>query len=116
MIRRPPRSTLFPYTTLFRSPATVLEFAGVFSIAGAGKAHVAVTTDASRKGAPLTFMLGQVAQRRWMKCGVLDLIYHRREFRDSLLYVVRIEDNRDNGIPCRESPFNLSLVLIPNSL
>src|SRR3712207_8202292 len=27
MIRRPPRSTLFPYTTLFRS---VLPFAGVF--------------------------------------------------------------------------------------
>src|SRR5438034_3593180 len=25
MIRRPPRSTLFPYTTLFRSPATVRE-------------------------------------------------------------------------------------------
>src|SRR6266404_90337 len=24
MIRRPPRSTLFPYTTLFRSPAQVL--------------------------------------------------------------------------------------------
>src|SRR2546430_5042591 len=24
MIRRPPRSTLFPYTTLFRSPATVM--------------------------------------------------------------------------------------------
>src|SRR5258708_13303820 len=24
MIRRPPRSTLFPYTTLFRSPAKVL--------------------------------------------------------------------------------------------
>src|SRR2546429_3906201 len=24
MIRRPPRSTLFPYTTLFRSPASVL--------------------------------------------------------------------------------------------
>src|SRR3712207_8836380 len=23
MIRRPPRSTLFPYTTLFRSPATI---------------------------------------------------------------------------------------------
>src|SRR2546427_7062393 len=28
MIRRPPRSTLFPYTTLFRSPAG-LGFAGV---------------------------------------------------------------------------------------
>src|SRR3712207_7324728 len=25
MIRRPPRSTLFPYTTLFRSPAFVVE-------------------------------------------------------------------------------------------
>src|SRR3712207_8779183 len=25
MIRRPPRSTLFPYTTLFRSPAPVLQ-------------------------------------------------------------------------------------------
>src|SRR5690348_18204955 len=25
MIRRPPRSTLFPYTTLFRSPADELE-------------------------------------------------------------------------------------------
>src|SRR2546426_1378906 len=27
MIRRPPRSTLFPYTTLFRSPALHLELA-----------------------------------------------------------------------------------------
>src|SRR2546425_7245209 len=25
MIRRPPRSTLFPYTTLFRSPVNVLD-------------------------------------------------------------------------------------------
>src|SRR2546429_7999815 len=27
MIRRPPRSTLFPYTTLFRSPKTAKDFA-----------------------------------------------------------------------------------------
>src|SRR3712207_7532846 len=27
MIRRPPRSTLFPYTTLFRSPAVFAEYA-----------------------------------------------------------------------------------------
>src|SRR5260370_31741697 len=26
MIRRPPRSTLFPYTTLFRSPTTIRRF------------------------------------------------------------------------------------------
>src|SRR5258707_1904209 len=29
MIRRPPRSTLFPYTTLFRSPARVHDVLGV---------------------------------------------------------------------------------------
>src|SRR5436190_16995649 len=29
MIRRPPRSTLFPYTTLFRSPLDVLAVVGV---------------------------------------------------------------------------------------
>src|SRR2546430_9255955 len=30
MIRRPPRSTLFPYTTLFRSPALRLPLAAAF--------------------------------------------------------------------------------------
>src|SRR5256885_10518129 len=40
MIRRPPRSTLFPYTTLFRSPAVdmvifSLHLAGASSILGA---------------------------------------------------------------------------------
>src|SRR5256885_2416275 len=38
MIRRPPRSTLFPYTTLFRSPGDVvgdLARAGVAEAAGA---------------------------------------------------------------------------------
>src|SRR5688572_31538419 len=30
MIRRPPRSTLFPYTTLFRSPMTAQVKLGVF--------------------------------------------------------------------------------------
>src|SRR2546429_1484851 len=49
MIRRPPRSTLFPYTTLFRSPAVnqIVSFtvgsgghaapAGTFSASGAGR-------------------------------------------------------------------------------
>src|SRR2546430_9918716 len=31
MIRRPPRSTLFPYTTLFRSPLTVAYTRGGFA-------------------------------------------------------------------------------------
>src|SRR3712207_8408842 len=44
MIRRPPRSTLFPYTTLFRSrlntPINVLDAAGLslFAVTGATKA------------------------------------------------------------------------------
>src|SRR5687767_15624462 len=51
MIRRPPRSTLFPYTTLFRSPANCTEprdwdsydycgVASIGSIPGAVRYHV----------------------------------------------------------------------------
>src|SRR3712207_7386874 len=56
MIRRPPRSTLFPYTTLFRSK---------------GRARVLVTLDIAKKalqvengnpGRPLRFMVGRMFQ------------------------------------------------------
>src|SRR3712207_6904504 len=42
MIRRPPRSTLFPYTTLFRSPLSVSPrlSAGHFKISRRKKKHV----------------------------------------------------------------------------
>src|SRR2546426_7059468 len=43
MIRRPPRSTLFPYTTLFRSRQhneIAAELAGKFHAAGAGDCHL----------------------------------------------------------------------------
>src|SRR5688572_31433350 len=40
MIRRPPRSTLFPYTTLFRSPFVRGGKAGLFGGAGLGKTVV----------------------------------------------------------------------------
>src|SRR3712207_8823632 len=40
MIRRPPRSTLFPYTTLFRSPRAV-GLALLRGAAGSGRAEVA---------------------------------------------------------------------------
>src|SRR3712207_8704566 len=36
MIRRPPRSTLFPYTTLFRSMGRPSSVRGAFSLAGPG--------------------------------------------------------------------------------
>src|SRR2546430_12080284 len=40
MIRRPPRSTLFPYTTLFRS-AIMLSVVAMFSMAGAQEQKMA---------------------------------------------------------------------------
>src|SRR3712207_7772780 len=39
MIRRPPRSTLFPYTTLFRSQRAGSEGAGVAAVVGPLGAH-----------------------------------------------------------------------------
>jgi len=51
MIRRPPRSTLFPYTTLFRSlPVEVVEFGHKSTAQRLGKALVA----AGYTSAPLT--------------------------------------------------------------
>src|SRR5258708_21538966 len=61
MIRRPPRSTLFPYTTLFRSMAadfqesmtTLVTGAGEseknLALVGAGIKNIAVTTGTSTK-------------------------------------------------------------------
>src|SRR3712207_9033559 len=44
MIRRPPRSTLFPYTTLFRSVAEEVFFRGsVYAAAGAARPVLAST-------------------------------------------------------------------------
>src|SRR2546428_5501824 len=52
MIRRPPRSTLFPYTTLFRSPSAQ------FCLAAAGAAGYAVLADAIR-GRPSPLRIGE---------------------------------------------------------
>src|SRR5258706_4921313 len=48
MIRRPPRSTLFPYTTLFRS--AVVAFGGAFGV-GQVEDRDAVGVDHARKAA-----------------------------------------------------------------
>src|SRR3712207_424631 len=40
MIRRPPRSTLFPYTTLFRSLYVRPDFAGIIAATGMGAPYV----------------------------------------------------------------------------
>src|SRR5256885_10828201 len=44
MIRRPPRSTLFPYTTLFRSDANCAVWAEARAGAAAGSSDVALLT------------------------------------------------------------------------
>src|SRR3712207_8180754 len=53
MIRRPPRSTLFPYTTLFRSRVSILRASAAYSLADAAwKAPVP-----NRKGRNLVIMV-----------------------------------------------------------
>src|SRR5437773_5419315 len=45
MLRRPPRSTLFPYTTLFRSDLT-LSYANCNLVGSLAPKHIVYTTDA----------------------------------------------------------------------
>src|SRR2546430_13575573 len=47
MIRRPPRSTLFPYTTLFRSPTPLEELRVLASVAGRDGASARSLLDAA---------------------------------------------------------------------
>src|SRR3712207_7345445 len=58
MIRRPPRSTLFPYTTLFRS---VGRLAGLAGVAAAGRALAGLVRALVRRGAAA---LAQLAHLR----------------------------------------------------
>src|SRR5260370_42036728 len=57
MIRRPPRSTLFPYTTLFRSPAREAFARCAKSLIASG------ATAAQQRDRPLGFTLQLVAER-----------------------------------------------------
>src|SRR5687768_17974914 len=65
MLRRPPRSTLFPYTTLFRSQAVVFSDAGdavgVRLYGGAGRAWD-LQGGAERKGDAVTSALNERAR------------------------------------------------------
>src|SRR3712207_7850863 len=60
MIRRPPRSTLFPYTTLFRSPDHSRDTPAPTAIASADRTAPAVTRvklRGVRRGARISFKL-----------------------------------------------------------
>src|SRR3712207_7070593 len=65
MIRRPPRSTLFPYTTLFRS-SPVQTYEGVVD----GRAHLFALLDERREPAPDDLLLAlALAQARGVCLG-----------------------------------------------
>src|SRR3712207_7139052 len=51
MIRRPPRSTLFPYTTLFRSQEQLIDHAGFEGIIGTSQAMQRVVQTARQVAA-----------------------------------------------------------------
>src|SRR3712207_8723879 len=73
MIRRPPRSTLFPYTTLFRSPWLVAEGAWERRYALAPRSRT-LFTDAVRTGKAPT---PQAIERFALKYGLLGGEYTR---------------------------------------
>src|SRR6266498_5698805 len=70
MIRRPPRSTLFPYTTLFRSPSADRERARVMDdLERASRARQRVLRPVRRRGrlgsSPLQSLAGPPASVRY---------------------------------------------------
>src|SRR3712207_7725962 len=79
MIRRPPRSTLFPYTTLFRSLIPYLT-AGYPTLDGArevGEAYVAAGADIVEIGVPFSDPLrseehtSELQSRQYLVCRLL---------------------------------------------
>src|SRR3989475_12505042 len=67
MIRRPPRSTLFPYTTLFRSQAMRFERAEAYYAAGYADSARAIAADLARahpKNEQYAGLLGVLAAQR----------------------------------------------------
>src|SRR2546426_12434018 len=88
MIRRPPRSTLFPYTTLFRSPAAgrvevVIELRGAVDVQDftlANPARLVIDLQGARLVAPVVLYDGQ------NRGGVKNLRY--AQFRAGVVRVV----------------------------
>src|SRR3712207_9208896 len=86
MIRRPPRSTLFPYTTLFRSPAAELLAGGPDPLADVGQRLVGLAATGrggdARGGAVLAEHLAEhpgPLPRRDARTGAVQGRRHRSE-------------------------------------
>src|SRR3712207_6897605 len=64
MIRRPPRSTLFPYTTLFRSPAALLQEQPLGRQRQRPALHRLASLCGRRAGPPATELAGHDGNQR----------------------------------------------------
>src|SRR2546425_6199157 len=87
MIRRPPRSTLFPYTTLFRSPGVTRHLAGIAAgswhptESALAPARAAVATVLAAPGYPDKPELGAaIVVPRDVEAGTL--VFHAGTYRD----------------------------------
>src|ERR1039458_7681575 len=67
MIRRPPRSTLFPYTTLFRSHKTLNRLAELLQLVAVGLTQ---TADQAIPDAVVTENLVHAATLCWRNCSL----------------------------------------------
>src|SRR2546427_4961917 len=83
MIRRPPRSTLFPYTTLFRSLATTREFLDYFGLKSLDELPPLIEAlQADRKSTRLNSSHSQISYAVF--CLIKKDDNHHREAADSL--------------------------------
>src|SRR5256712_10449882 len=90
MIRRPPRSTLFPYTTLFRSPASApAEFKPPHDIAMDAEGRLVVADRGNHRIQILEQDGRFIAE--WKQFGRPSGVY----LRDALIYVA---DSESNGV------------------
>src|SRR2546429_1609815 len=101
MIRRPPRSTLFPYTTLFRSRGRGDSGRGA---GGRGEGHSAAGCDAAfagcgdprdRKSTRLNSSHGYISY------AVFCLKKKKKKYSDGILYICRIVNRKQ--VKCRLS-------------
>src|SRR5687768_2061366 len=72
MIRRPPRSTLFPYTTLFRSIPQDVPDNGVYSFVDSVEA--AFETAKKLAGGKDVYITGADVAKQFLKLGLIDEI------------------------------------------
>src|SRR2546430_10539831 len=102
MIRRPPRSTLFPYTTLFRSALLIgavfcqRRFAGLFQIGGGERVNGALR---GRVGGCAGLQLLQVALGAVVSLGELAVSHTVLDQGPQMLQLAVFLAPRDGGAP-----------------